>query len=91
VTRATGCLSKKKRFKVSSLVSIVISQNISPFFKVLALSPDVTPGVEGRVVGFAGDKRALRRGESGGEEGRREKSYMTLDTGDLAVALPEEM
>src|SRR5271154_2582454 len=65
VTSATGYLSKKKRFNVSSFVSIVISQNLSPFFNVLCLSPTF-PGDEGRVRGFAGDKSALRRGESGG-------------------------
>jgi hypothetical protein len=38
-----------------------------------------------------GDKRALRRGESGGDAGRREKSYMTADTGDLGVTLLEDI
>lgn len=38
-----------------------------------------------------GDFNALRRGESGGDAGRREKSYITWDTGDLGFAFPEDM
>jgi hypothetical protein len=43
------------------------------------------------VEGWRGDRRGLRRGESGGVCGRREKSYIKVETGDLAVSLPEEM
>jgi hypothetical protein len=43
------------------------------------------------VEGWRGETRGLRRGESGGVCGRREKSYIRVETGDLAVALPEEM
>jgi hypothetical protein len=38
-----------------------------------------------------GDKRGLRRGESGGDAGRREKSYMTADTGDFGVIFVEDI
>ena len=41
--------------------------------------------------GFPGDNNGLRRGESGGDAGRREKSYMTADTGDFVVAFPDDM
>ena len=42
-------------------------------------------------MGFEVEDSALRRGESGGDDGRREKSYMTFETGDFAVAFSEDM
>jgi len=42
-------------------------------------------------VDSQGTFKALRRGESGGDAGRREKSYITWETGDLEVALPADI